>query len=307
MNFYSKLYMLKSFMDDLDTLKMQSIILDYMSDSIFVHDLNGKFVYVNKEAYESRGYTKEELLAMHVKDLDAPMDEESIKKMKNNIAKMKEQGFVTFEIEHKRKDDSIIPVEIRSQIFELHGDKLVISVARDISDRYEVQKALRTLATTDPLTGIYNRHKFEILYDTHIEKQKLDNSTISLLLIDIDHFKRINDNCGHNIGDTILIEFCMLISSAIRTTDIFARWGGEEFIILLPNTNSQNAMMIANKLKNLVSSHNFSHINKVTVSIGISIYEQNDALESFIKKADTSLYKAKNLGRNRVELFNTQI
>ena len=292
-------------MDDLDKLKMQSIILDYMSDSIFVHDLNGKFVYVNKEAYESRGYTQEELLSMHVKDLDAPMDEESIKKMKSNIAKMKEQGFVTFEIKHKRKDGSIIPVEIRSQIFELHGEKLVISVARDVGDRYAVQEALKTLATTDSLTGIYNRHKFEILYESQIEKQKVDNSSLSLLLIDIDHFKRINDNCGHNIGDSILIEFCMLIKSAIRTTDIFARWGGEEFIILLPNTNATNAMIIANKLKNLVSSYSFTQINKVTVSIGISVYDQSDALESFIKKADTSLYKAKNLGRNRVELFSS--
>lgn len=292
-------------MDDLDKLKMQSVILDYMSDSIFVHDLNGKFVYVNKEAYESRGYTQEELLSMHVKDLDAPMDEESIKKMKSNIAKMKEQGFVTFEIKHKRKDGSIIPVEIRSQIFELHGEKLVISVARDVGDRYAVQEALKTLATTDSLTGIYNRHKFEILYESQIEKQKVDNSSLSLLLIDIDHFKRINDNCGHNIGDSILIEFCMLIKSAIRTTDIFARWGGEEFIILLPNTNATNAMIIANKLKNLVSSYSFTQINKVTVSIGISVYDQSDALESFIKKADTSLYKAKNLGRNRVELFSS--
>ena len=236
-------------MDDLDTLKMQSVILDYMSDSIFVHDLNGKFVYVNKEAYESRGYSKEELLAMHVKDLDAPMDEESIKKMKSNIAKMKEQGFVTFEIKHKRKDNSTVPVEIRSQIFELHGQKLVISVARDLGDRYEIQEALKTLATTDSLTGIYNRHKFEILYESQIEKLKVENSSLSLLLIDIDHFKLYNDTYGHLSGDSVIYQVASVIKKNLkRETDLSFRLGGEEFAIFLTDIIDTETTTIAEKI-----------------------------------------------------------
>lgn len=290
-------------MNDLNKLQMQSIILDYMSDSIFVHDLNGKFIYVNKEAYESRGYSEEELLSMHVKDLDAPMDEESILKMKKNISKMKEEGFVTFEINHKRKDCSIIPVEIRSQIFILNDEKLVISVARDIGERYKMQEQLKTMATTDSLTGIYNRHMFEILFDKEQHKQNRDNTFLSLLLIDIDFFKNVNDNFGHDIGDKILKEITDILAQSIRVSDTFARWGGEEFILLLPNTEELNALTIANKLKLLISSYSFEIVNKITISIGLYSSGENICLESFVKKADIALYNAKKLGRNRVEVF----
>lgn len=291
-------------MDDINTLKMQSIILDYMSDSIFVHDLNGKFVYVNKEAYESRGYTKEELLSMHVKHLDAPMDGESIVKMKSNIAKMKEQGFVTFEIEHQKKDKSIIPVEIRSQIFILNDEKLVISVARDISERKKVQERLKTLATTDPLTELYNRHKFELLFELEVEMLKLEETQMALLLIDLDYFKKINDTYGHDMGDTVLKEFGQLLSKTFRISDIVARWGGEEFIVLLPKTQRKEAIKLSQDLKVRTSSYVFSHGETMTTSIGVSYYYQHDTLKQFTKKSDIALYKAKNLGRNRVEIYS---
>lgn len=291
-------------MDDINTLKMQSVILDYMSDSIFVHDLEGKFVYVNKEAYESRGYTKEELLSMHVKDLDAPMNDESIKKMKSNIAKMKEQGFVTFEIEHQRKDKTIMPVEIRSQIFILNDEKLVISVARDISERKKVQERLKTLAMTDALTELYNRHKFELLYELEVEMLRLERSEMSLLLIDLDYFKKINDNYGHDMGDTVLKEFGDLLSDTFRRSDIIARWGGEEFIVLLPKTKLEEALKLSQDLIAKTASYKFSHNESMTTSIGVASYHEKETLKQFTKRADIALYKAKNLGRNRVEFYS---
>lgn len=286
----------------MNILQMQSIILDYMSDSIFVHDMQGQFLYVNKEAYESRGYTYDELMAMSVKELDDP-NEESVLKMKKNIEQMKANGFVTFEVNHQRKDKSLIPVEIRSQVFVFNDEKVVISVARDISERQKVHAQLRAMATTDALTSLYNRHKFELLFEIETQKQDLQKSEMSLLLLDIDYFKKINDNYGHDVGDVVLKEFSSLLSTQLRSNEIIARWGGEEFIVLLPNTELKQAMSIAMQMNKNVASYAFSHVKNLHVSIGVTSYKAGDSLTSFTKRADIALYNAKNLGRNRIESF----
>ncbi len=296
-------------MNDLDTLKMQSIVLDYMSDSIFVHDMNGKFIYINTEAHESRGYTKDELLNMHVKDLDAPMDEESIVKMKKNIKKMKEQGFVTFEIKHKTKDNTIIPVEIRSQIFILHDEKMVISVARDITDRQKVQDTLQVLATTDSLTGLYNRHKFELFYNSEVKKRKSDDSVMCLLLIDLDFFKKVNDNFGHSVGDIVIKEFSDVLASETRTDDIVARIGGEEFVVLLKNVDIDKASRIAERMRIKTQHMKIKSGDQdisITASFGLTTSNNFSCLEQCLKMADDAMYQSKNNGRNKVTIFEPQ-
>jgi diguanylate cyclase (GGDEF)-like protein/PAS domain S-box-containing protein len=261
--------------------------------------MEGHFRYINKEAYESRGYSYAEMMAMSVKELDAT-DEESVRIMKENIARMKVKGFVTFEIRHQRKNGSTFPVEIRGQIFVLEGKKLVISVARDISERQEVQQKLEKLATTDPLTGVYNRYQFELLYDNEVKKNHRHEQDMALILFDIDHFKDINDTFGHDAGDLALREFVAIIRKNIRSYDICARWGGEEFILLVPGIDIQNAVSIAETIRDEVFRCEFHRVGHFTTSAGVSGWSRSDTIDSLIKRADQALFIAKKAGRNRV-------
>jgi len=286
-------------LDTLGKLELKAKVLDYVSDSVFVHDMQGKLLYVNKVAYESRGYTRDELLSMRVKDLDSA-DHESLVEMKMVIERMKQQGFVMFERNHVHKDGTTIPVEIRAQIFELQGHPLIISVARDIRERREKQATLHKMATTDPLTGLLNRHEFQQQFRVQLEKRHMYGTDMSLLMLDIDHFKCINDRCGHDVGDAVIIALARCLEGLLRGGDIIGRWGGEEFIILLPDTPKENAVKVAEKLRQTVHRAVFDDVGHLTVSIGVSSFLADDALESIVKRADTALYDAKNAGRNIV-------
>ena len=121
-----------------------------------------------------------------------------------------------------------------------------------------------------------------------------------MMILDIEKFKSVNDNYGHQVGDIVLKEFTQIIKYNIRQNDIFGRWGGEEFMIIAPNTSLENSINLAQKLRAIVQTHNFEIIGLKTCSIGVSEYTIGDKLEDVIKRADEALYLAKNSGRNRV-------
>jgi len=526
-------------------LKLQSKILNYVTDSIFVHDLDGSFIYVNDSAYRSRGYTKEELLGMKVKDLDHHDESVSYEILEQNIknmkAKMKKHGQVIFEISHKTKDGKIIPLEITSRIVHDNEGNYVISIARDITERkamhknleasekqyrelvensqigiysskingdisyvncttvkmlgfetqeemykfktisryknpeqrshflrelskngrvenmelnlltkdneekiilmsaymdnefisgiimditetkkaieeitklsraveeiddiimitdrsgiltfvndayvqhtgfsreesigktasilksarhdkqfyknmwtqiiagetfrglvtnrkkdgevyyeektitpikndaneiisfvstgkditgmVELQYDLERLASTDQLTGIYNRHKFEEFFTHELERAQRYGENLSLIMFDIDYFKSINDTYGHDVGDIVLQKIAEVTKRNIRNTDIFARWGGEEFLILCPQTDSQKCAILAEKLRIEVEAYSFEKVKHITASFGVTSYIAEDNLDTFTKRVDNALYMAKDSGRNKV-------
>lgn len=167
------------------------------------------------------------------------------------------------------------------------------------------QKELIRKVEIDPLTGIYNRSKLHLLLINKIEQAYFENSTFSILFIDIDHFKSINDRYGHLEGDRILVEFSNLIRGSLRSSDLFCRWGGEEFIIILDKTDIKNAYQIAEKLRNLIQKHNFALDHPLTLSIGISEYNSQVSIDNTIKAADQAMYRAKHQGRNQTVLANT--
>ncbi|NWF64515.1 MAG: diguanylate cyclase [Chloroflexi bacterium] len=164
----------------------------------------------------------------------------------------------------------------------------------------------RSLAITDELTGVYNRRGLLQLGEFEFQRARRINRPISLMLFDIDHFKKINDAHGHPIGDQILRQLAQICSQLSRATDLAARYGGEEFTILLAETNHDIARIIGERLRSAIMKHPF-HTEagdlSVTVSIGIAEADKKDNLESLIKKADTALYQAKNSGRNRVVVY----
>lgn len=171
---------------------------------------------------------------------------------------------------------------------------------KEIVERKNVEKQLEELAATDPLTSLYNRRKFNEVLQYEIERDRRYKCGLSLILCDIDHFKQINDNYGHDIGDKVLTEFAEQVKTAIREADLFARWGGEEFAILIPNSSSEIAISLAEKIRIFIENSNFSVGKKVTASFGVSILLMNEDRESLIKRADHALYTAKEKGRNLV-------
>ena len=156
-------------------------------------------------------------------------------------------------------------------------------------------------ANHDNLTHIYNREHFDKIVNIEIHNHKIGTS--SMLMLDLDFFKRVNDTYGHQVGDEVLINFTKIISKHIRTSDTFARWGGEEFVVLLKDTPKDTAFKIANTLREMIKSADFKEAGSITCSIGLSEYRDGDTLDTWLSRVDEALYKAKENGRNRVEII----
>jgi len=184
------------------------------------------------------------------------------------------------------------PLSIESDLYVLEFS--------DVTALEEKSREFETRANYDALTKIYNRRRFLELLAHGMDTAKRLQIDLSIIFFDIDHFKKINDTYGHNTGDDVLRGLSSLIAGTIRRNDIFARWGGEEFLILLESTNLENAATLAEKLRRKIMEHEFPEVKKVTCSFGVSSYSPDESGETFINRADTALYRAKESGRNRV-------
>ncbi len=186
-------------------------------------------------------------------------------------------------------------------LFPIVGFVLVfIAVSKWIVHNNQMTDTLQRFATTDDLTGAYNRRQFGevIKYEIHRAVRYAD--TLSLIMFDLDHFKRINDTYGHNAGDEVLKTVADIVKDNIRVTDTFARVGGEEFTVLAPATGLEGAKVVADKLRKSIESHAFETVGTVTASLGVAEFERDEAIDALIKRADNALYEAKKHGRNRV-------
>ncbi len=165
-------------------------------------------------------------------------------------------------------------------------------------------KEYETLASTDPLTGLYNRYKFSELYLTSYLAMTQRDNKMSLILLDIDFFKKVNDTYGHNTGDNVLVQVSHSLLKTLRDVDIVCRWGGEEFIVLLPTASLNNAIVIAQKLRSYIEDLEIDVVGKVTVSCGVSQIIEGEEMQDAVDRADKALYLAKNSGRNCVKSEN---
>jgi len=156
-------------------------------------------------------------------------------------------------------------------------------------------------ATHDELTGLYNRYAIDYFFGQKIDEAKRYNKPLSIIFCDIDFFKKINDTYGHNIGDFVLKNIATILKNHLRSSDISARWGGEEFIIFLPQTSCKEAAQTAEKLRKIIEDSLFSSIKTLTCSFGVTELKNDENADAFLKRVDRLLYKAKENGRNRVE------
>jgi diguanylate cyclase (GGDEF)-like protein len=177
---------------------------------------------------------------------------------------------------------------------------LIAGQAAAILQRVLMYEEMARLAITDELTGLYNRRHFGTRVAEEIARSRRHGRPFSLLFLDIDHFKRINDTYGHVVGDRILADLGKLLHRWARSSDLLARYGGEEFVVLLPETETSPALAAADRLRQAVEEHSFPRRKRLTVSIGVASYPADgQAEDELLKVADQALYQAKRLGRNR--------
>ncbi len=163
---------------------------------------------------------------------------------------------------------------------------------------------IEKLATTDSLTGIFNRFQIMKLLEMEVERAKRYQKVFSIVLFDIDNFKQINDTYGHQKGDEVLKKIAKLFKENLRKTDYFGRFGGEEFIIIVPEATTKEAYLLAEKLRKLLEKSKFDDIGSITASFGISQYSPEKSITKLLKEADDALYSAKREGKNKVKVYN---
>jgi len=283
-------------------------------------DLNGVITYVSDAFCELSGYTKYELLGSTHRIIKHPDNPSSAfkklwetltsgKSYEGEVKNRKKNGDefwlnTLIRPEYNDKSEIIGYIAYRKNIthekmLEELNHKLERMVENKTKElKYSNDKLLRQ-SETDSLTGIYNRNKLQSTLILEIKKAYRYNQTFSIILIDIDHFKNVNDTYGHLKGDNILKAVCNLISKNIRDIDLFARWGGEEFVILVNNQDKQQTQLMAEKIREKISQTKLDNLD-ITCSFGIAQYEKHDTDEIIFKKADDALYLAKESGRNRV-------
>lgn len=167
-------------------------------------------------------------------------------------------------------------------------------------------KVLSRMATTDPLTRLFNRRHVMELAERDITSQSQRKPLVAFLLMDVDHFKLLNDRFGHDLGDRVLCEISRIIQSALRENNYVGRWGGEEFLAVLPNSNAHQATMIAERVRSAVAEHDWTQFGlptPVTLSIGVSPYLPGESFSESVARADAALYVSKAAGRNRVKIM----
>lgn len=197
-------------------------------------------------------------------------------------------------------------VELNARIYACLRTKALQDELRQKNRQLEeMLTRVETLAITDPLTGLFNRRRFESILTLEFKKASRYQTPLSCMMIDIDHFKSINDTFGHRTGDVILKEIANIIQKNIRDVDTASRWGGEEFAVLIPNTTKENAIQPANRILKAVSKHSFPDIGGKNITVSIGIADLMDPAitdeERLVHAADLAMYEAKRKGRNRVE------
>jgi diguanylate cyclase (GGDEF)-like protein/PAS domain S-box-containing protein len=265
--------------------KYQAILATTM-DGFWILDLKGRFLEVNEAYCEMIGYTRKELLSMSVTDIEVIEKPEDTYK---HAAKVARDGFDRFESKHRRKDDRIMDLEISVSYLQ-SGDGLLIAFLRDITDRKIAQEQLHFLSLHDNLTGVYNRNFL------NQEMTRLDTDRqlpISIIMADLNGLKLINDTYGHLFGDKILSSASQVITGNCRQEDIVSRWGGDEFVILLPQTSTEEAL---NLRKRIIDGCQDVSVEDVPVSMALGVATKNDPQQSLVdklKEAEDSMYKQK--------------
>lgn len=301
---------------------------DGSNDGICIVSLDGRFLKVNQKMVEIYGYSAEDLEKMNVNDIAHPDD----RKISPEFIRKSISGSITSDVFEKRyfhKNGHLLYGQVSTSLIRDNEGEPVyfISHVQDVTERKRIeaerelliaelkslndeltsnQKELERLACKDHLTNLYNRRHFAEMSETSFELARRNKSHLSIILMDADNFKNINDVHGHDIGDKALVKFAEVLQSQIRKSDVLCRWGGEEFIILLHEASSADAAKVAEKIrsnleKSLLNIDDHTCI-QLKASFGVATYDLSTSqkLSDIITKADKALLRAKESGKNQV-------
>lgn len=289
-----------------------SLITNVIGEGIFLVDSDGRILFSNPEANRLLGYRSDEIAKVLIHETVCKQQPDGCyyKKEENPLlgAITEGENYSNNDGVFSCKSGKMLPVMVASRpVYK--GEKLngAVVAFRDITSEKEHLRSLETInellekqATTDALTGIFNRMKFNKVLTFEMKRSERYHCPLSLILFDIDHFKHVNDQYGHHAGDRVLVRMTKLVSANMRQTDIFARWGGEEFVILTPGITLEQSVIVANKARRKIETYDFENPSRVTASFGVAEYQAGDNSTSLINRADDALYRAKEAGRNQV-------
>jgi len=286
-------------------------LVDNTNDVIMVMDSTpleegGPFiVYVNPAFERLLGYSHDEVVGQNARVLQGPdTDSKTREKIRDAMGNGKR---IRTQILNYTKSGQPLWMDINIvPIFNEQGKLAYFAaIERDLTEHKMLQSRLEILASTDALTGLPNRQAIMGKATKEFSRAKRYNRALSLVMIDVDHFKSINDNYGHATGDHVLTNVGHILGDSLRDSDILARIGGEEFVLLLPDTPKSNAEHVAERMRAQLASTTIKHEAQelnITASFGVAaICEEDDTLEQMLGRADVAMYEAKNNGRNQVK------
>ena len=262
--------------------------------------LDSTIQFVNPAACLFYGYTEEELTSMTIRDLDCMSDQEVFDELKR--ATKEKRNY--FKQVHTLKNGTKRNVDVFTGPVSIGSRQLHYSIVHDVTEKRRLEAKLERMATRDQLTGTYNRHAFFELGANEIVRAHRFEHPLTVLMLDLDHFKNVNDTHGHAVGDEVLRVFALRCRADMRRPDIFARLGGEEFAAILVETNDEMAMEVAERIR--ISAETKPILTEageltVTTSIGLASLKSEETLVKLLQRADKGLYEAKTAGRNLVK------
>ncbi len=276
-------------------------IFNAVYDVIYTIEPDGTLSSISPSAERMTGWRPEEWIGKHFAPVVHPDDQPKVQEILDRL--FAGESYPGAEIRIVTKSGAYLDTEFRAATHERDGSSVVVGVLRDISARKRAEAQAERLATTDELTGITNRREFTRILNSELDRARRYGAPLSLIMYDLDHFKRVNDSFGHDVGDHVLQEVARLVNENIRSVDTAGRWGGEEFMVLMPQTVAASARTAAEKLRQAIAQHRFAEAGTVTASFGVALLTPQDDRDSLLKKADQALYQAKARGRNRVEIM----
>nr|WP_319493448.1 diguanylate cyclase [uncultured Desulfobacter sp.] len=275
-------------------------------DAIVMIDGHGKITFWNKAAERIFQYSENEMLGENPHDVIMPsVLYKDHKKAYSHFQKTGKGRVIdkTIELSALKKDGEEFPIELSLSAVQIKDKWCAIAVIRDISERKQMEAELTRLANTDALTGVDNRRSFMEKAEHEIRRAQRYGVAFTMMIMDIDFFKSINDEYGHQAGDIVLQKMAQAVKSALRDSDIFGRIGGEEFAIVLIETEQKTALLTAERIRSLIEALDIitgKETVQVTVSIGLTFFKDKDDISTLSKRSDKALYAAKRNGRNRV-------
>lgn len=296
----------------------QKVILDTIENGILVVTPDLQIRFWNRWLTLQTGISKEEALGHFLPTLFPGTGFNLLKRKVKIALKLNSSTFTNSSVEkfiipiklhnitksifhHMRQDVVITPLS------EGEASIIIYDTSALLEAKAVIQKQLLVMekqATTDTLTGCYNRKMFNDLLKSEVKKAGRYHHIFSLIIMDIDNFKAVNDTHGHLAGDEVLKEMATITGCTVRESDLFARWGGEEFSILLPETTLEGAAVLADKIRRTIEANNFCNIGNLTCSLGVAQYNSDEHRDTLISNADWALYHAKNHGKNQVAVFD---